>query len=39
MNYPGVGYPGKEGRISEELKQALKEELGLWNLEEIDKNT
>ena len=29
MNYPGVGYPGKEGRISEKLKQALKEELGL----------
>jgi hypothetical protein len=29
MNYPGVGYPGKDGRISEELKQALKEELGL----------
>ena len=29
MNYPGVGYPGKDGRISEELKQALIEELGL----------
>ena len=28
-NYPGVGYPGKDGRISEELKQALIEELDL----------
>tara|TARA_B100000963_G_C22640769_1_gene680288 strand:+ start:8861 stop:9136 length:276 start_codon:yes stop_codon:yes gene_type:complete len=28
-NYPGVGYPGKDGRLSEEFKQALIEELGL----------
>jgi hypothetical protein len=28
-NYPGIGYPGQDGRVSEELKQALIEELGL----------
>ena len=28
-NYPGIGYPGKDGRVSEELKQALIEELDL----------
>jgi len=27
-NYPGVGWPGENDRLSDELKEAIQEELG-----------
>jgi len=35
-NYPGPGWPGEDGRLSEELKQALQEQLGFEWSEERD---
>lgn len=35
-NYPGPGWPGEDGRLSEELRQALQEQLGFEWSEERD---